>query len=371
MCQRTRTLPLPLLALALACSDAPAPLEDAGPAAGADASATPTDDAGSPADAGPPRDAGAAPRWVDTGPIFAPGCETFSAHCASTQDPDCGRCQYRIAYRGDVCTPSAPCPEALVYWSAFGCDESNVALFFTRLAESHPDLVYVCMQPHFPGEILPSSIGSPGREARLFDEVSARLGPSGDLGVWSGARLVFGGCSAGATRYPIVAARFAESAGWRGTEATAVCMSDGVVDVAHQLAFVEGGTGRSCAGRVRRVQTNYARSFPEDCGGGDCMAFDSIVGPGPAGFEFANGVSGDDFAVDRWKLVTEGRSFEAPSTRCERDVVSGAPYEGLCNLLDGTPGTSCTFESYPNAPHCSVYGRDFGAICLDWFRAGP
>jgi hypothetical protein len=73
------------------------------------------------------------------------------------------------------------------------------------------------------------------------------LRAGGDLGVWSGANLLHGGCSMGATRYPVVAARYPADASWLGTGKNGVCMSDGVVDLRAQDAFVGAGTGTRAA----------------------------------------------------------------------------------------------------------------------------
>jgi hypothetical protein len=386
--------PLPLLLALLilpACDDgegATSPAPDAAPVAAdsappPDAAAPPPDAAAPPPDAetlpsdaapSPPDaasslpDTGAPPSVVDTGARFVDACAGLDAECGPDAPDDCGACQYRVMHRGDVCRADAPCTDALVYWSAFGCENDNLSGFFTRLLEAYPDLVAICVQPHYPGETLPSSSGAPARESAIFSELFARLGPGGDLGIWSGDALLFGGCSIGATRYPVVAARHAEDAEWMGRTRTAACLSDGVVDVAHQLQYVSEGTGPSCAGRVRRVETSYGRDGPTGCGGAGCMVHDSIMGATPDGHAFSEGVSAEDFAVLDWKLITEGGAHNDPPVRCERDVVEGAPMRALCAALDGAPTHTCETVTFPRAGHCTAYTRDFESLCVDWFR---
>ncbi len=41
--------------------------------------------------------------------------------------------QYRVRYRGDVCTAAAPCDDVFLYWSAFDCDTPALADATTAL----------------------------------------------------------------------------------------------------------------------------------------------------------------------------------------------------------------------------------------------
>ena len=337
---------------------------------------------------------------VDTGSVYLEDCRAFNLRCegADAGDPRCGTCQYRARYRGDVCTAAAPCDDLFLYWSAFDCDTPALIATTTALLTAYPRTIILCAQPLYPGEILPTSLGAPERDQRVVSAAQARLRPGGDLGVWSGANLLLGGCSMGATRYPVVAARYGADADWLGTGKNGVCMSDGVVDVRAQDAFVGAGTGTSCAGRHRRVASAYTRaapvpghacaasaggqcacdpahawrSYPGDCDDGDCVAFDSIVGTGGAGPAFAPGVDATSFAVPHWKLVTEGDGWHDDlANRCERDVVPAGPFTDLCALLDASPTHDCTIAHLPDAPHCSSYNANLGPICLDWFASLP
>jgi hypothetical protein len=337
---------------------------------------------------------------VDTGSIFLDDCQAWPARCEgpAATDPRCGACQYRVRYRGDVCTAAAPCDDVFLYWSAFDCDTPALADATTALLAAYPRTVMLCAQPLYPGEILPTSLGAPERDQRVVGAALARLRPGGDLGVWSGANLLHGGCSMGATRYPVVAARYQVDAAWLGTGRNGVCMSDGVVDVRAQDAFVGAGTGPSCAGRHRRVASAYTRAtataahacggseggqcacdpdhawlpYPGDCGEGDCVDFDSIVTRGPDGPAFAVGVDAASFAVPHWKLVTEGgRWADDLANRCERDVVPAQPFTDLCALLDAAPDRDCAIEHVPDAPHCASYNANLGPLCLDWFATLP
>lgn len=333
---------------------------------------------------------------VDTGAVYLADCKLFNRRCEgpNAADPDCGTCQYRVRYRADACSAAAPCDQLLLYWAAFDCDHPGLAAATTELLTTHPRTVILCAQPIFPGEILPTTLGAPERDDRVVTAALARLRPGGDLGVWSGADLLFAGCSMGATRYPVVAARYADDAGWLGSRKTAVCMSEGVVDIAAQDAFIGPGTGTSCAGRHGRVVHGYTRAvpmtghactdspggqcacdpahtaltYPGDCGGGDCVAFDSIVAT--ADRQFAPGVTADSFAVEHWKLVTEGERWRDDlANRCERDVVPAAPLTTLCALLDADDDHDCAIVHVPDAPHCSYFNDNLGRECLDWFTA--
>lgn len=363
---------------------------------------------GQPPDAGPdapaapdaPTAPDAGPSIVDTASVFLDDCRGFNRRCegADATDPRCGACQYRARYRGDQCTAAAPCDDLFLYWSAFDCDTPALLDATTALLGSYPRTIVLCVQPIYPGEILPTSLGAPERDQRVITAALTRLRPGGDLGVWSGANVLHGGCSMGATRYPVVAARYAEDAGWLGAGKNAVCMSDGVIDVRAQDEFVGSGTGPSCAARHRRVAHAYTRaaptaahacdasdggqcacdpahaalSYPGDCADGDCVEFDSIVARDAAGPRFAAGVSAASFAVPHWKLVTEGDGWEADlANRCERDVVPAGPFTGLCALLEVDPAHDCTIAHLPDAPHCASYNANLGPLCLDWFAALP
>jgi hypothetical protein len=335
----------------------------------------------------------AGPTVVDTGSIELADCQAFNRRCEgpSADDPACGACQYRVRYRGDVCTAAAPCADVFVYWSAFTCDHPGLAEATAALLASHPRTVMLCVQPIYPGEILPTSLGAPERDDRTLTAALERLRPGGDLGVWSGANLLMGGCSMGATRYPVVAARYPDDARWLGTGKNAVCVSDGVVDIVAQDRFVGEGTGPSCAGRHTRVAHAYTReaatgvhacsaspggqcacdpahaslAYPGDCGGGDCVAFDSIVTTAGG---FAPGVDADAFAIRHWRLITEGgRWRDDLAARCERDVVPAAGFAALCALLDADDDHTCAALDLPDAPHCSAYNSRLGELCLDWF----
>jgi hypothetical protein len=353
-------------------------------------------------DAAVPGDGGvdAAPMIVDTASVYLDDCQALPRRCEgpAAADPRCGSCQYRVRYRGDACTAAAPCDDLFVYWAAFDCDRPELATITTELLGSHPRTVMLCVQPIYPGEILPASLGAPERDQRVMTEALTRLRAGGELGVWSGANLLHGGCSMGATRYPVVAARYPEEASWLGTGKNGVCMSDGVIDLRAQDVFVGEGTGQSCAGRHRRVASSYTRTvptathacgaspggqcacdpahaalaYPGDCADGDCVDFDSIVTRGPGGAAFAPGVDPASFAVPHWRLITEGDGWEADlANRCERDVVPAGPFTDLCSLLDAAPSHDCTITHLPDAPHCSQYNANLGELCLDWFAALP
>ena len=333
---------------------------------------------------------------VDTGSIYLGDCTAWNGRCEGpwATDPDCGACQYRVRYRADQCTAAAPCDTLLLYWAAFDCDRPELATATAELLASHPRTIILCAQPIYPGEILPTSLGAPQRDDRVTTAALARLRPGGDLGVWSGADLLLAGCSMGATRYPVVAARYPDDARWLGSRKTAACLSDGVVDIAFQDAFIGAGTGPSCPGRHGRVVHGYTRAMPTaghacavspnaqcacdpahasqtyagDCGGGDCVPFDSIVAT--ASGTFAPGVTADSFAVRHWKLVTEGGQWQDDlANRCERDVVPAAPFATLCSLLDADDDHTCTRVDRPAAPHCSYFNTHLGGECLDWFAA--
>jgi len=337
------------------------------------------------------------PVRVDTGSRFMEACKVFNRRCegAAAGSPDCGSCQHRTWYRADVCSATAPCPDLLLYWAAFDCDQPELVATVAALQIAYPDVVVACAQPIYPGEILPASLGAPERDDAVIADLFAHLRPGGELGVWSGANLLMAGCSMGATRYPVVAARYPDDARWVGATKTAACFSEGVVDLSTQDRFVGEHTGPTCDARHRRIAHAYTRELPVDghacdssalgqcacdpahaaltyggdCADGDCVAFDSIVRTSSAGVTFAPGVTADDLAIRHWKLVTEGGGPAIePARRCELDVVDGAPFAGLCGLLDDDPDHDCVHEDFPGASHCAYFNSHLGELCLDWFR---
>ncbi|MFO0676795.1 MAG: hypothetical protein U0169_09680 [Polyangiaceae bacterium] len=339
-----------------------------------------------------------APR--DTGAIFLAGCEALPSPCAGNANPDCGKCQYRVV-RGEACTAEAPCDDLLLYWSNFGCDAEDLSSFVTGLVGDHPDLVVACVQPMFPGELLPSSMGAPARDDRLVDAVFTRLRPGGDLGVWSGKNILTGGCSAGASRTPVVSARTTTDERWLGSAKNAACLSDGVVSVVEQDRFLGEGValgGADCGGRHSRVVSAYttgspvaghsctaspggqcacdpahaSRAYPGTCGDGDCLRHDTLVtrdGTGP--FRFSDGLDASALAIKHWKFVVEGDGFTDSKDRCSKDVTPKAPFAGLCAAIDASSDHDCELVDRPSAPHCAAYASQFTNLCLDWFRAIP
>ena len=180
-----------------------------------------------------------------------------------------------------------------------------------------------------------------------------------------------------------------------GAAKTAACMSDGVYSIAYQDSFIgEDLTGNTCLGRHRRVAMAYTATaptnkhacanspggqcacdpahksitYPGDCGGGDCVAFDSIMSSKGSGFLFSSGISAASFAVKKWKLISEGDAFRATKDRCNKDVCPRAPLKALCDALDAAPTHSCTFVDRPNDPHCGHYWSNISSLCVDWFR---
>jgi hypothetical protein len=204
----------------------------------------------------------------------------------------------------------------------------------------------------------------------------------------------------GASRYPVVAARYPDDAQWLGTHKTAACMSDGVVSVKYQDAFVGeaiGTGGMSCAGRHARIARAYtveapsathactaspqgqcacdgahaSRAYPGACADGDCVAFDTIVEPSTAGFRLAPGLGPDDFAIRHWRWFVEGSAFRETTQRCDCDVAPEEPIRGLCDELAASGTHTCELVARPNTPHCGTFAQDLGASCLDWFEALP
>ncbi len=374
----------------VACSDGDGPTTDAGLDAGdsVDAGLDAGDDAGSGAD----QEA----RVVDTAAIYLEECKAFNLRCegAHADDPLCGACQLRIRYRADACSPEQPCDDLFLFWAAVHCDLEGFAEMSDEILAAQPGFVTACVQPIYPGEILPGSLGAPERDEAVMDSLFQSLRPGGELAVWNGENLLMGGCSMGATRYPVVAARYEQDALWLGNRKTAVCMSDGVVDIGRQDRFVGEGTGPSCAARHRRIVHAYTvvqpmpghacQDSPQgqcacdpahvhipytgDCAEGDCVSFDSIVVEENGAFVFSDGVTAGDFAVPHWKLITEGGFWaDDLDQRCENDVVDGAPFVGLCQLLDADEAHHCVHESFPDALHCRYYNAQINELCINWF----
>ncbi|MBL8920720.1 MAG: hypothetical protein JNJ54_17790 [Myxococcaceae bacterium] len=270
------------------------------------------------------------------------------------------------------------------------CEGATVADTLDRAVGGKAGWLAACAQPLYPGEQLPTTLGAPARDDTTLTALFAAARAAG----WTGKRLLLAGCSAGATRYPVVAARTMDDTRWLGTERTAACFSDGVFDLAAQDDFtgvgaIDGGT--SCAARHRRIAEAFTtaaprpghactaspggqcacdparmtRLWPGSCGTGDCLTFESIATPAA----LAPGVSPSDFAVAHWKIVSEGSSFANTPERCTRDVVPEPPQVGLCSALARDPSHSCTLEAWPASPHCGAFGQNLPTICVDWFEA--
>ncbi|MBS1123952.1 MAG: hypothetical protein H6Q90_6180 [Deltaproteobacteria bacterium] len=335
--------------------------------------------------------------FVDT-TRFVAACTAYNDACTATHGKDCGTCQYRIRFDRQQCSPSRPCANLVLLWAFMGCEGDQVRGLFDDILATHPGYVAACVQPLYPGELLPTSLGAPERDITVMTELFAALHDDPDTGVWTGENLLMTGCSAGASRYPVVAARYPDDARWLGSAKTAACFSDGVVSVSYQDEYVGeaiGTGGTSCAARHGRIASAYSaasptavhsctasgggpcacdpahapRIYPGDCGDGDCVGFDSIVESTPTGFALAGGVTPGSFAVTSWRLVSEGDGFRTTAQRCDRDVVPEAPFRGLCDAIDGDPNMSCSFVSLPESPHCGQYMQDLGAICVDWFES--
>ncbi|MCK6551423.1 hypothetical protein L6R52_36645 [Myxococcota bacterium] len=372
----------------------PEPAQDAAPADGGARPDAPSSldaalDAGVALDASTTVDAAAG--VIDTGRVYLDACAALPAPCTGSTDPTCGSCEYRLLVDARRCTPETPCDELVVHFAAMGCDRGPMEQTVAR----HPEILAACVQPLSPGELLPSSIGAPEREEVVLPAVLALARRSG----WSGRELLFSGCSAGASRYPVVAARHANDAAWTGSAKTAVCMSDGVVSVVEQEDFVgaQASTSPSCRARHARIARAYttasptaghacsgspnaqcacdpghvARTWAGSCAatGGDCVRFDTIVARAAGGFDFVPGVTAESFAVRHWKLVSEGSASANTSARCEDDVVGEDPFRGLCELLDADAEHTCTFATFPDDAHCARYAQSFDDVCITWFRA--
>lgn len=305
-------------------------------------------------------------------PTFIEGCLEAEKDCVDNHAPGdktkCGQCQYSLFFSHGSCTAEKPCKNLLVYWSPFGCETEGLSDMLLNLARENSRLIVSCMQPHYPGETLPSSLGAPERENLLYGEVFTRLRRGGDIQVWSGERLLHAGCSIGATRYPVVAGRLDVDEQWAASEVTAVCISDGVLDVKAQLAYVrEGGARRDCLNRVKRVTSKYD---DKKCRGGmDCYTYDSII----SNNTFADGISASSFAAKNWKIITEGGSYQSGDERCSKDIVLGDPMHTFCNLINAEDGYSCELKKYPLTPHCKAYKKpdEFKEQCIEWFFGLP
>ena len=338
---------------------------------------------------------------VDTGAIYLESCTLFNSNCDSTSGANCGTCQFRVMHT-TTCSREAPCDNLVVFWDDYGCESDDVTTFYSKYLTDAPDFVIACVQPLYPGEILPSSLGAPERDNVLLSKVLLRLSDAKYLGVWNGKNLLMAGCSAAGSRYPSVAARYPDDAYWVGSGKNAVCMSDGVVDIVTQDRFDGEGANRgfpSCLERHERIASGYTLAEPlvghgcqnspggqcacdpasvyieyeNDCGGGSCIEFDSVVTRNDAtgDYSFSSGISADDYAIKNWRLISEGSDWEFTSERCDNDRVPEEPYRGLCNAIDAGPEHSCEHISRPQAHHCTYFDDNFASVCLDWFRKLP
>ncbi|RME44017.1 MAG: hypothetical protein D6795_18565 [Deltaproteobacteria bacterium] len=332
----------------------------------------------------------------DTGPQYLDACLDFNSNCEGSSDPNCGKCQYRIRYRQENCSKRHPCDNLFMLWAAQTCEGDTMTGLLDQVLEANDDFATACITPQFPGETLPVTLGAPEREALLIPYLFQRLRDPADLGIWNGKNLLMGGCSAGASRYPIVAARYPDDAAWMGAEKNAACFSEGVISIAEQDRFIgeKLDSGASCPGRHQRIIAAYTRDtplpghrcqdspqnqcpcdplhtsipYPGDCNEGDCVTFDSVVVQAGNTFLFNEGISSADFSIEAWKLMSEGSRWEDTNGRCQNDVVPKAPLQGLCELLDADPQRSCTFVEQPTSPHCAYYGQHINEVCVDWFR---
>lgn len=379
---------LACLPLASACLPAVAAF-DAGQAADAGAVDAGRLDEGR--DAGP--DAGTTSDGGLTDEVrFLAACTALPHDCASRDaGPRCGQCQTRLMYDPARCTAAQPCDRLLVLWAAMDCasDEAGAQL---RATAMRPGWLAACVQPLFPGEMLPTTLGAPQRDQQSLDAVFKPL--RDERGVWSGRDALMAGCSAGATRYPVVAARLPDDAQWLGSRTNAACFSEGVFSLPVQDRFVGDGMldgGASCAPRHRRMVEAFttasarpahacaaspggqcacdpahnARTWAGSCGTGDCLSWESFMTEQAA---FAPGVGPTDFAIPHWKLVSEGSAFATGPERCLKDVVPEAPIAGFCSALDADPTRDCVLLRRPAAPHCSAFWTNFQVECLDWFE---
>jgi hypothetical protein len=385
----TRVALLLLLLLAVLCGCVAPASSDAGSedAGASDAGV----DAGTAADAGALSDGGLADEVR-----FLSACSTLPHDCAARDaGAPCGQCQVRLVYDPRRCTAAQPCDRLLVLWAAMDCasDEAGAQL---RATADRPGWLAACVQPLFPGEMLPTTLGAPQRDQQSLDVVFATLRT--ERGVWTGKDALMVGCSAGATRYPVVAARLPDDAQWLASRTNAACFSEGVFSLPAQDRFIGEGLldgGPSCAARHRRMAEAFTtvtprpghgctsspgaqcacdpghavRSWPGACATGDCLSFESFMNE--SGSSLVAGVGPADFSIPHWKLVSEGSSFTDGPDRCLKDVVPEAPLEGLCTALDADPAHDCVFVRRPEAPHCSAFWSSFQVECLDWFEQLP
>lgn len=335
---------------------------------------------------------------IDTGPQYVDACTAFNSQCQGSTEPNCGKCQYRIRYNDQNCSKAKPCDNLFMYFAFAGCEGDRIQAVLDSVVSSNDDVATACVQPLYPGEVLPISLGAPERENVLLPQVMQLLQSPSQMGIWSGKNLLFGGCSHGATRYPVVAARYPDDAAWVGSEKTAACLSDGVLSLTVQDRFIgeKISAGMTCAGRHSRIVNAYTRSMPQqghacsgspnqqcacdsahafrvysdDCNGGDCVSFDSILQENMAqtGFVLGAGVTASDFAVTHWKLMSEGGNWANTDTRCENDVVPAGPFQALCQAIEADPSRSCTYVNKPEAKHCEYYLANVNSICVDWFK---
>ncbi|MBI5494862.1 MAG: beta-lactamase family protein [Deltaproteobacteria bacterium] len=324
-------------------------------------------------------------------------CKQLSHRCQAGDPASCGTCQYRVRYNAQACSASQPCDNLLLYWSFMVCDGASVQGMLDGVLAAHPNYITACVQPLYPGEMMPVSLGAPGREAQVVGALFSALKDAPNA-VWTGKNLLHAGCSYAASRYPVVAARYPDDAQWLGSMKSAACFSDGVVSVTYQDSYVGQGIaagGAQCQERHDRIAEAYTvlapttghacsaspqaqcacdpnhavRSYPNDCGGGDCALFDSIVRPAGTGFSLAPGVTAGSFAVPNWRIISEGDSFRTTSDRCARDVVPEAPFKTLCDSLEADAARTCSFVARPTAAHCTDFLQNIGALCVDWFDA--
>jgi hypothetical protein len=279
-------------------------------------------------------------------------------------------------------------------FSPDGCESIEI---LSPVIASHPDVATVCVQPNYPGEGLPITLGAPSRDALVTSHVLDLLRTDPKLGIWTGDNLLLTGCSDGATRYPAVAARYNDDSKWLGSQKTAACLSDGVVSLPYQDRFVgeKIGLGPSCATRHARMVAHYTREQPTpghscagspnqqcacdpdhatidspgDCSEGDCVAFDSIIRKdSQSKLVFAPGVTPEDFAVTHWRIISEGDNWAETDDRCEKDVVPEAPFRAFCEAIDSGESHDCSFVSVPDEPHCSFYAQQLTKVCVEWFK---
>ncbi|GEM_PF-1856467 len=329
---------------------------------------------------------------------FLDACGAFAHDCASRDAGAlCGQCQYRFVFSPSRCSAAQPCDRLFLMWAAMDCAAPQPGAVLAEIAD-RPGWLAACVQPLFPGEMLPTTLGAPMREqaalTALYDTLKT------ETGVWTGRDLLMTGCSAGATRYPVVAARTAGDTQWLASGVNGACFSDGVFSIPFQDAFTGEGAQAgwpTCAPRHQRMVEAFTtstptaghactaspqgqcacdpahatRAWPGACDDGNCLDYESIITGAPGTFALASGLTTAAFAVPHWKLVTEGSAFAAMQSRCTSDVVPEEPLAALCASLDADPEKSCTLVRYPDAPHCSAYWRNISTDCVHWFEQLP